>query len=243
MPSHPPIPPLLSQYISHIPSSSLTLLTSTLAATTNWLVLRFIHAALKPAALDEPDHVSADTKVILVSWLRNGNFWKDGGKKLGINFQKIQLVDALSNGLGMSTGGLAEAEKEVLTLVKSAKEPSGGETRVLLVLDGMDYLIAATACPVPAVIDMVGEFREVRSYLAIMYIKVYQSNTHCPLPARGFNNHHILRRLRPDAIALHASRSLTRSFCHGHGASSEADNECEGFRYRSCQRYQWCSED
>lgn len=243
MPSHPPIPILLSQYISHLPSSSLSLLTSTLAATTNWLVLRFIHAALKPVSRDEPDHVPADTKVILVSWLRDGNFWKDGGKKLAINFQKVQLVDALNNGLGMSTGGLAEVEKEILILVRSAKEPSGEETKVLLVLDGLDFLVAATAYPVPAVIDMVGEFREVRSCLATKYIKTCDSNTHCSPPARRFDDHHILRRFGSDAVAHHASRSLTCSLCSEHGASSEVDYEREGVRYRSCERHQWCSED
>ncbi len=45
--------------------------------------------------------------------------------------------------------------------VEGPKEAMNGEGRVLLVLDGLDFLIAATACPVLDIIDMVGEIREV----------------------------------------------------------------------------------
>lgn len=161
MPSHPPIPPLLFQYISDLPSGSLALLTSTLGATTNWLLLRFIHAALKNSSHDGPNLVSENTRVVLASWLRDANFWKDGGRKLGINSQKVQLIDALSNGLGLGADGLMEVEKEIVKAVESAKEAMKGEGRVLLVLDGLDFLIAATACPVLDAIDTVGELREV----------------------------------------------------------------------------------
>ncbi len=161
MPSHPPIPPLLSQHISDFPSGSLTLLTSTLGATTNWLLLRIIHAALKNSSHDGPNGVSGETTVVLVSWLRDANFWKDGARKLGIHSQKLQVIDALSNGLGLSADGLPGAEKEVMKAVESAKEAMKEEGRVSLVLDGLDFLIAATACPVLDAIDTVGELREV----------------------------------------------------------------------------------
>lgn len=161
MPSHPPIPPLLSQYISDIPSGSLTLLTSTLGATTNWLLLRFIRAALKNSSHDGPSVVSKDTRVVLVSWLRDANFWKDGGRKLGIDSQNLQVIDALSNKLGLGTDSLVGVEKEILKAAESAKEAMKGEGRVLLVMDGFDFLIAATACPVLDAIDTVGEIREV----------------------------------------------------------------------------------
>ncbi|EAW09269.1 uncharacterized protein ACLA_034720 [Aspergillus clavatus NRRL 1] len=46
MPSQPAIPPLLSPYVTSLPQSSLTVLSSVLDATGNWLVLRFLHAAL-----------------------------------------------------------------------------------------------------------------------------------------------------------------------------------------------------
>ncbi|KAF7587582.1 hypothetical protein BBP40_007023 [Aspergillus hancockii] len=46
MPSQPPLPPLLAPYVSSWPQSSLTVLSSVLGATGNWLVLRFLYAAL-----------------------------------------------------------------------------------------------------------------------------------------------------------------------------------------------------
>lgn len=165
MPSHPPIPPLLHQYISAIPSGSLILLTSTLGATTNWLLLRFIHAALKKPSHDQLNVVSENTRVVLVTWLRDANFWRDGGRKLGINSEKLQVIDALSNRLGLGAGGLVETEKEIMNAVGSVKEAMDGEGRAMLVLDGLDFLIAATACPVLDIIDMVGELREVCTHL------------------------------------------------------------------------------
>ena len=85
MPSQPPIPPLLSPYLSIAPFASLTLLTSTLGASTNWLVLRFIYSALKDTIYEKDGSTkehTEDTMVVLVSWLRDGNFWKEGGRKL-----------------------------------------------------------------------------------------------------------------------------------------------------------------
>ncbi|RHZ56015.1 uncharacterized protein CDV56_106474 [Aspergillus thermomutatus] len=46
MPSQPALPPLLTPYVSSLPHSSLTVLSSVLDATGNWLVLRFLYAAL-----------------------------------------------------------------------------------------------------------------------------------------------------------------------------------------------------
>ena len=89
MPLQPPIPPILSQYLSTPSDGSLVLLTGTLGATTNWLVLRFVAASLKREriirakdGLDVQSKDAGDVKVILVSWLRDAKFWKDGGRKL-----------------------------------------------------------------------------------------------------------------------------------------------------------------
>lgn len=88
MPLQPAIPPLLSPNLSNLPYTSLILLTSTLGATTSWLVLRFICAALKSSdygiAYDIPStpvkHYSQ--RIVLVSWLRGGTWWKESGRKL-----------------------------------------------------------------------------------------------------------------------------------------------------------------
>ncbi|GFF27256.1 hypothetical protein IFM46972_02022 [Aspergillus udagawae] len=46
MPSQLAVPPLLTPYVTSLPQSSLTVLSSVLNATGNWLVLRFLYAAL-----------------------------------------------------------------------------------------------------------------------------------------------------------------------------------------------------
>lgn len=171
MPSHPSIPPLLSPYISNPSSFSLTLLTSTLGATTNWLVLRFVHAALKGNGLHHDDaasNINEETRVVLVSWLRDATWWGDGGRKLGVDYKKLHVVDALGSGLGFRSGGLLDVEKEILKAIEKAKEASTGEGSVLLVLDGLDFLLAATACRALEAIEMIGEIREVCSTLGLI---------------------------------------------------------------------------
>lgn len=88
MPSQPPIPPLLSPNLSALPYTSLTLLTSTLGATTNWLIVRFICAALKSKGCGTGHSIHSiqedpnNQRVVLVSWLRDGTWWKESGRKL-----------------------------------------------------------------------------------------------------------------------------------------------------------------
>ncbi|CAD6569754.1 MAG: hypothetical protein ASARMPREDX12_002908 [Alectoria sarmentosa] len=171
MPSQPPIPPLLDPNLSNLPYSSLTLLTSTLGATTNWLVLRFICAALKGKGYGagHDTHTirghSRDQRVVLVSLLRDGHGWKESGRKLGIDFQKVHLVDGLGSGLGLGAGGIVEVEKAIASAIGSCKETLDDGGNVILVLDGLDFLLAAMGCEVLEILDMIGELREVYSTL------------------------------------------------------------------------------
>ena len=88
MPLQPPIPPLLSSNLSNLPYTSLILLTSTLGATTNWLVLRFICAALKSSDYGIAYDIASTPqkhhgqRIVLVSWLRDAAWWKESGRKL-----------------------------------------------------------------------------------------------------------------------------------------------------------------
>ncbi|CAI7574493.1 unnamed protein product [Penicillium pancosmium] len=107
MPSQPPLPPLLAPYLSTQPESSLTLVSSILGATSNWLVLRFLHAALSNSSNnasigleDSPD--GKKKKVVFVSFLRGWEFWKAEAKRLGLDLtrlagkQQFAYVDGLS---------------------------------------------------------------------------------------------------------------------------------------------------
>ncbi|KAJ5930437.1 hypothetical protein N7466_005930 [Penicillium verhagenii] len=108
MPSQPPLPPLLTPYLSSQPESSLTLVSSILGATSNWLVLRYLYSALSAsnssnAALGFGEsHDSAKKKVVLVSFLRGWEFWRAEAKRLGLDLARLAdkkefaFVDGLS---------------------------------------------------------------------------------------------------------------------------------------------------
>ncbi|CAG8082215.1 unnamed protein product [Penicillium olsonii] len=106
MPSQPPLPPLLAPYVSSLPDASLTLVSSILGATSNWLVLRFLHAALssQPTSTFGADDLPNGTKkkVVLVSFLRSYEFWKTEAKRLGLDLARLTerhefaFVDGLS---------------------------------------------------------------------------------------------------------------------------------------------------
>lgn len=103
-PPPPPrtIPALLHPYTTLAPPTSLTLLTSVLNASTNWLLLRFLCGALASDS-DKPDahdggsktgaaaqsgdvqgwrgHGDGEVRVVFVSFLRDWEFWRrEGGR-------------------------------------------------------------------------------------------------------------------------------------------------------------------
>jgi hypothetical protein len=87
MPSQPPLPPLLLPYTSQIPPLSLTLITSVLGATSNWLVLRFLYATLNGTSTgslprENGSPSPSGNRVVLLSFLRNYDFWRGQAKRL-----------------------------------------------------------------------------------------------------------------------------------------------------------------
>ena len=164
MPSQPPIPPLLPSHFAPPPESSLTLLTSVLGATSNWLVLRFLYTALTSRKAPTARLASEDeAKVVLVSWLRDRSFWKEGAKRLGVDLLKsssVTFLDGLGTGLGLNDRGIQQVEKEIMDATKKLKED---DSKVVVILDGIDLLLAATQTSVGEILDCIGELREVTS--------------------------------------------------------------------------------
>jgi hypothetical protein len=92
------VPPVLLPYVTPAPQGSLTLVTSVLDAVSNWLLLRFIHAALKDDITDKThgsgdfpasdigNHLRENFKVIFVSVLRGFEQWREMGKKVVCEF-------------------------------------------------------------------------------------------------------------------------------------------------------------
>lgn len=76
------IPPLLEPYLALPPEASLVLLTSVLGASTNWLVLRFLHSALVNSEISSGINSEDEPKVLLVSFMRDLAFWKENGRRL-----------------------------------------------------------------------------------------------------------------------------------------------------------------
>ena len=67
----------------------------------------------------------------------------------------------------MDVGGIAEVKEAVMKAIGS-RETLKEEGNVILVLDGLDFLLAATECELLGVLDMLGELREVRFLLRIL---------------------------------------------------------------------------
>lgn len=160
MPSQPPIPPLLSPLLQTPPKScSFSLLTSVLSASTNWLVLRFVYTALREKSLND-NGTTGEVRVLMISWLRGLELWRDMGRKLGIDFSRSSKLSFL-DGLGVNFGkGVRDVEKEILHAMQRLKKDEG--QRVLVILDGVDFLAAAMGAEVTEVMDIVTEIREVR---------------------------------------------------------------------------------
>lgn len=79
----------------------------------------------------------------------------------GIDFQKVDFVDGLGSALGMGAGGIADVEQAIMKVIES-KETLNDARNIVLVLDGLDFLLAATGCKVLGLLDMIAELREVR---------------------------------------------------------------------------------
>ncbi|KAK3336963.1 hypothetical protein B0T19DRAFT_411120 [Cercophora scortea] len=105
-------PPLLEPYLAGLPDeAALVVLTGILGASTNWLVLRYLHSFLKQALggdEDEDDETTTaedEPSVLLVSFLRDYTFWKDSASRLGLDLDalarrgRFSFVDGLRSAL------------------------------------------------------------------------------------------------------------------------------------------------
>lgn len=168
------IPPLLDAYLHIPPENSLVLLTSVLGSTTNWLVLRYLYSLLSTSpsplatetGIDSP--ATHGTSVVLVSFLRDYAFWKDGAGKLGVDLDaltkrgKFVFVDGLTglfrtsydvtpeNSLENATGKkvlsantLQHLRRELEGAIAQIQRPTP-EERTVFIADQLDLLLAAS---------------------------------------------------------------------------------------------------
>ncbi|EOA81345.1 uncharacterized protein SETTUDRAFT_122991 [Exserohilum turcica Et28A] len=112
MPPSSRIPPLLQPYAELPREESLTLVTSTLGASANWLLIRFLCAALGTATArggGEEDH-----NVVLVSWMRPYEFWKQESRKsAALDLERLRKEGrfAFVDGLGAGSDATSDARQ------------------------------------------------------------------------------------------------------------------------------------
>ncbi|KAK1590683.1 uncharacterized protein LY79DRAFT_515359 [Colletotrichum navitas] len=157
------IPHALEGYLALPPECAQILLTGVLGASTNWLVLRHLYSYLrKPAADGEEATAAADVRVVLVSFMRDFAFWKEGAGRLGLDLEglgrsgRFVFVDGLS-GLFWQEGFAAKPAAKGQRVLRGARLPdiqrelegavadvSAEGAKTVLVLDQPDLLLAAS---------------------------------------------------------------------------------------------------
>ncbi|KXH67389.1 hypothetical protein CSAL01_12473 [Colletotrichum salicis] len=163
------IPHLLESYLALPSEYAQILLTSVLGASTNWLVLRYLYTYLRKlnAAAEEGAAAasqSEDVRVVLVSFMRDFAFWKEGAGRLGLDLEglgrsgKFVLVDGLS-GLFSSPhqAALTTTTPKGRRTIRGARladiqceldgavsDVSTADAKTVLIVDQPDLLLAAS---------------------------------------------------------------------------------------------------
>lgn len=89
MPPSTRIPPLLQPYLQLPHEDSLLLVTSTLGASANWLLVRLLATALGHSVQD--GEVGEGHNVVFVSWMRELEFWKQESRKgVGLDLERFR---------------------------------------------------------------------------------------------------------------------------------------------------------
>jgi elongator complex protein 6 len=89
------LPALLEPYLRLPPELSLSIITSVLGASSNWLLERHIVAALKQDRFGhELDEIrngtsQADVAVVLVSWMRDWDVWRTELRRTSVNISAL----------------------------------------------------------------------------------------------------------------------------------------------------------
>ncbi|KAH7304917.1 hypothetical protein B0I35DRAFT_145292 [Stachybotrys elegans] len=158
------IPPLLQPYLALPPEASLILLTNVLGATSNWLVLRYLCSYLKTAAGRESGiedgTPSESVGLVLLSFLRDGTFWREGVSKLGLDLDALgragryAFVDGLTglfagDASSSTTGNSKERvlrSNKLDDISKELQAALGNVTasKKILIIDQLDVLLAAS---------------------------------------------------------------------------------------------------
>ncbi|KAK0764009.1 hypothetical protein N5P37_003404 [Trichoderma harzianum] len=150
------VPALLEPYLGLPEEASLIVLTNVMGATTNWLVLRYIYSILQGRGAGADD-AETNSGVVLVSFMRDLAFWREGASRLGLDLDglsragKFSFVDGLTGLLSGGQGSEPTGDKGrilkngKLDDVKGGIEAAIGDVRLgskVLIVDQLDELLA-----------------------------------------------------------------------------------------------------
>lgn len=172
------IPHLLEQYLALPPEAALLLLTSVLGASSNWLTLRFLYSYLKGSSApvltgkkegygdggDDDDDGASSVGVVLVSFMRDGAFWREGAGRMGLDLDglgrrgRFVFVDGLTGLLYSGSddgkaGDAADTRKDGVLKSSRIGDMQAEITaalaqlrtgRKVLVIDQIDVLLAVS---------------------------------------------------------------------------------------------------
>ncbi|KAL5465470.1 hypothetical protein PMIN06_000627 [Paraphaeosphaeria minitans] len=131
MPPTSRIPPLLQPFARTPKNESLLLLTSTLDASANWLLTRFLCDALGSGQKDNDNGEAKN--VVLVSWMRDYDFWRQEARKgTGIDLGGLRTQGRFAFVDGLS-GLFLPADEDTADQQRAQKlpaaQPGGPATR------------------------------------------------------------------------------------------------------------------
>ncbi|KAH6607393.1 hypothetical protein Trco_003706 [Trichoderma cornu-damae] len=172
------VPPLLEPHLAlpYEEEASLVILTSVLGASSNWLVLRYLYSILDQGYAEDDEADAAG--VVLVSFMRDLAFWREGASRLGLDLDGLsragnfRFVDGLTGLLSGGQGSELNSDRgRVLQSgrlddVRSGIEAAIGDIRSdpkVLIVDQLDELLAVSgeeAAAGPALEEMLLSLRE-----------------------------------------------------------------------------------
>ncbi|KAF2857015.1 hypothetical protein T440DRAFT_550303 [Plenodomus tracheiphilus IPT5] len=126
MPSSTFTPPLLESCI-HLPrDDALLLITSTLGASANWLLVRYLSDALSTSNATYGGDGAEGHNVVLVSWMREYDFWKHEARKgAGLDLDRARREARFAFVDGLS-GVILDEAREGPTGSTDSKPPATG---------------------------------------------------------------------------------------------------------------------
>ena len=145
-----------------------------------------------------------------------------------------RVVEEHPRRVSLKNTSLESIKKSIFASIKGLREGDSHSSRVVLVLDGLDFVLAATSTDAEAMTDTLAELRKVR-FLSLSLITTFmfiQNLTHDQKIACPLYYHNLRCRFTSDAVCQHPFRNQSCSFCRKYRTQSAFCRGAETARYR-----------